>query len=199
MEFTTEKEDFTKQTLFIEEIRHLLQRVTSHSRGGRNEKGCKFSNSYFLFGCATIVSKSEWPVTITSTPEGADVTITDLTEGKKIYTGKTPTTVTLSSKGGYFKGKTYKVEIQKEGYTSQTAEIRSTLNGWYLGNILFGGPIGLLIVDPLTGAMWTLEPKNLSLVLEEKRAKLLDNERMLLILSIEDIPEHLRGELIKIN
>ena len=27
------------------------------------------------------------------------------------------------------------------------------MNGWYIGNILFGGLIGFLIVDPLTGAM----------------------------------------------
>jgi hypothetical protein len=37
----------------------------------------------------------------------------------------------------------------------------STLSGWYFGNILIGGLIGLLIVDPLTGAMYDLEPENI--------------------------------------
>lgn len=27
-------------------------------------------------------------------------------------------------------------------------------SGWYVGNVVFGGLIGLLIVDPATGAMW---------------------------------------------
>jgi hypothetical protein len=31
------------------------------------------------------------------------------------------------------------------------------MDGWYIGNILFGGLIGILIVDPLTGAMWKLD------------------------------------------
>jgi hypothetical protein len=30
------------------------------------------------------------------------------------------------------------------------------MDGWYIGNILFGGVIGFLIVDPATGAMWKL-------------------------------------------
>lgn len=36
------------------------------------------------------------------------------------------------------------------------------MNGWYIGNLLFGGIIGLLIVDPATGAMWTLIPRKLT-------------------------------------
>jgi hypothetical protein len=155
--------------------------------------------SFFLISCASIVSKSEWPVRIGSTPEGADVTITDITEGKKVYTGKTPTTVTLSSKGGYFKGKTYRVEVTKEGYTKQTTEIRSTINGWYIGNLLFGGLIGLLIVDPLTGAMWTLDPKDINLILEKKTAGLSSDQRALSVVSLEDVPDHLRDKMIKIK
>lgn len=54
--------------------------------------------------CASIVSRSEWPVKITSTPEGANVSITELRAGKKIYEGKTPATVRLSMRGGYFRG-----------------------------------------------------------------------------------------------
>jgi len=34
---------------------------------------------------------------------------------------------------------------------------------WYLaGNIVFGGIAGWLIVDPLTGAMWRLSPKEVN-------------------------------------
>lgn len=150
-------------------------------------------------GCASIVSKSEWPVRIGSTPEQADITITDIGEGKKVFIGKTPTTVTLSSKGGYFKGKTYRVAVSKEGYMPQTAEIRSTMNGWYIGNLLFGGLIGFLIVDPLTGAMWTLDPKDINLILEKKTAGLPSDQRALSVVSLEDVPDHLRDKMIRIK
>jgi hypothetical protein len=99
------------------------------------------------------VSKSEWPVQIASTPDGADVSITDVRDGKKVFTAKTPTSVVLTAKGGFLKGKIYRVDVVKEGHATQSTEIKSALNGWYIGNILFGGVIGLLIVDPASGAM----------------------------------------------
>jgi hypothetical protein len=36
------------------------------------------------------------------------------------------------------------------------------VDGWYFGNLLFGGLIGLLIVDPATGAMYKLEPNEIN-------------------------------------
>jgi hypothetical protein len=149
--------------------------------------------------CASIVSTSNWPVQIGSTPEGADVTITDLKAGKKIFTGKTPTTVTLSSKEGYFSGKNYKLDMSMEGYTPQGVEITSNLNGWYWGNIIFGGLIGLFIVDPLTGAMWRLNPRDVNLVLQQKTASIPNDQNSLTVLSIDDVPEHLRGKLVRIK
>ena len=38
-------------------------------------------------------------------------------------------------------------------------KIDGAINGWYFGNIIFGGLIGMLAVDPATGAMYTLSPK----------------------------------------
>ena len=31
------------------------------------------------------------------------------------------------------------------------------MDGWYIGNIVFGGLIGWLVVDPASGAMWKLQ------------------------------------------
>ena len=31
------------------------------------------------------------------------------------------------------------------------------MDGWYAGNILIGGLLGLLIIDPATGSMWKLD------------------------------------------
>mgnify|MGYP001773542900 CR=1 FL=1 len=164
-----------------------------------------FSSSFILIfnSCASIVSKSEWPITIRSTPDQAYVTIVDLSSNIEIYSGTTPCIVTLTSKGGYFKGKSYLVKVFKEGHKEESIMITSTINGWYFGNFVFGGFIGLLIVDPLTGAMWTLEPKNISLVLKpETHSSIIQPEediRLIKVVSIDEIPVHLRSKLIRVR
>ena len=74
---------------------------------------------------------------------------------------------------------------------------KSTMDGWFIGNLLFGGIIGVLIVDPITGAMWKL-PKQLTVTLAEKVA-LNDQERALRVVSIDQLPNSLRKHLIRIN
>ena len=69
--------------------------------------------------------------------------------------------MTLKSGAGYFDGEKYSVKYSKEGYNDGLSVIDSSLSGWYIGNLLFGGIVGLLIVDPATGAMWKL-PENTS-------------------------------------
>lgn len=110
-------------------------------------------------GCATIVSKSQWPVIINSNPTGANVTIwsSNNKQGMEMQKGITPMTVTLSSKNGFFSPAAYQFTFEKEGYCPATASLSAGMNGWYIGNILFGGLIGLIIVDPATGAMWKLD------------------------------------------
>ena len=116
-----------------------------------------------LVSCASIVSKSQYPVTITSDPDGADITIVD-ENGMTIHTGTTPTTVTLST-GGNYKGKDYTVTFLKPGYEKYQLKLQRGIDGWYVGgNFLLGGLIGWLIVDPITGAMWTL-PKEVTATL----------------------------------
>jgi len=160
---------------------------------------CVIVSIFILSGCATIVSKSNWPVNIKSTPDQADIAITDVKEGKDIFKGKTSTIVTLSSKGGYFKGRSYTVVASKEGYENQTIQINSTLNGWYIGHLLFGGLIGFLIVDPLTGAMWTFDPKDINMTLAGKTAETPEGQRTLSIVLIKDVPNQYHDKLIRIK
>ncbi|MDH0097583.1 hypothetical protein L1F06_005640 [Ectopseudomonas hydrolytica] len=108
-----------------------------------------------ISGCASIVSDSSYPVSVTSAPEGADFEIRNRS-GKVVHTGMTPGTVSLRAGAGYFKGEQYTVSYKKDGYTSQVSTLDSSLDGWYWGNILFGGLIGLFAVDPATGAMFKL-------------------------------------------
>lgn len=63
-----------------------------------------------LSGCASIVSKSLYAVSINSTPSGAKITITDKKD-KEVYTGNTPANVKLKSGAGYFSKANYGAHI----------------------------------------------------------------------------------------
>ena len=56
----------------------------------------------------------------------------------------------------------YQIEIKKEGYTPKLFTISASLDGWYIGNILLGGLIGMLIVDPVSGAMFRISEKQVN-------------------------------------
>ena len=113
-------------------------------------------------GCASMVSQSSWPVAIKSNPGGAIFTVTNK-DGEKVHTGTTPSIVHLQSGAGFFDAETYTLHFAKAGYTKadiqeKTVTLGASLNYWYWGNILFGpfAPIGFLVVDPETGAMFKL-------------------------------------------
>ncbi|PCH61737.1 MAG: hypothetical protein COC19_04360 [SAR86 cluster bacterium] len=108
-----------------------------------------------LTGCSSIISQSNYAVAIDSNPTGANFSITNKA-GQRVQNGVTPATVTLKSSAGYFKGESYTVVLNKAGYSEKTYLLTSTIDGWYFGNILLGGIIGMLIVDPATGAMYNL-------------------------------------------
>jgi hypothetical protein len=148
-------------------------------------------------GCATIVGKSVYPVLIKSQPDQADIRIIDET-GQTVFTGKTPTTVSLPTKAGYFRGKDYTVTYSKPGYANQSAQIRRGVSGWYLaGNFFFGGLIGWLIVDPLTGAMWTLPAETTAKL--PPQTSMEQSETGMQIVSLDDLPESLRSQLIRVQ
>ncbi len=149
----------------------------------------------FLIGCATIVSKSDYPVSISSQPQGSDITIVNRS-GETVFSGKTPTTITLKAGAGFWKGENYTVSFKKEGYASHTAQIERGVDGWYIaGNLVFGGLIGWLIVDPATGAMWTLKNLNVSL---NPQTSSIQKEGMHIV-TLDNVPDHLRSKMVKIN
>lgn len=111
--------------------------------------------AFVIVGCSSIISKSEYSVAINSNPSGANFEIVNRS-GQKVQSGVTPNSVVLKSSSGYFKGETYTINIVKDGFIDKTYTMQSTMDGWYIGNILFGGLIGMLIVDPATGAMYNL-------------------------------------------
>ena len=123
-----------------------------------------------LGGCATIVGDSTHPVTINSQPPGSTVLITD-ESGNDVYKGTTPTTVVLAkSTGHYFGAKKYKVQLSQAGYANKDITLSEGPNGWYYCNILLGGVIGMVLVDPWNGGMWSLGPDNVDPVMEKQDA-----------------------------
>lgn len=145
--------------------------------------------------CASIVSKSSWPIMISSNPSEAKITITDK-KGVDIYTGFTPTTLKLKSGSGFFGKARYQVKLEKEGFQTKIVPIEFKLNGWYFGNILFGGFIGLLIVDPATGAMYRLETETINETLQ--RENTVSQVQELRIMDINQLTEEQRKHLVKL-
>jgi hypothetical protein len=107
--------------------------------------------------CASIVTRSVYPVEFNSTPEGARMTVVNR-DGRTVYDGKTPTTLWLESSAGYMRPEIYKVTYRQDGQEPVTTYVEAKIDGWYFGNIFFGGLVGMLLIDPLTGAMWKIPP-----------------------------------------
>lgn len=150
-------------------------------------------------GCATIMSKTTYPVRIMSMPDQAEVSIFNLS-GRVVFTGQTPVTAILASSFGYFQKAVYRITISKEGYDPQSFTISASLNEWYLGNLAFGGLIGFLIVDPLTGAMYKLDTTLLEVELVLQSAINPGSEnRELRVLNLNDIPESWKANLVRLN
>lgn len=147
-------------------------------------------------GCASIVTGTHRKVTFNSNPSGAKVTIAT-PKGKVIREGVTPFTTSLMKGQPYFVGRKYVVTFSKEGYFDTKQEVKATLNGWYLGNLVFGGLVGLIVVDPLTGAMWTL-PKDVTTTLNPSNAST-SLEPQLRIVNLDDIPSSDRSKLVRLN
>jgi hypothetical protein len=151
-----------------------------------------------LAACASIVSDSEGVVTISSNPTAAQIAIADQS-GVEIYRGTIPASVTLDASAGYFDGQEYTITFSKEGYDPTTVKLDSRINGWYVGNIVFGGFIGWLIVDPLTGAMWALDTEQVNGTLAEHVAMDETSSPQLRIVSIDSVPEAERSRMIRVR
>ncbi|MBT0726699.1 hypothetical protein [Rosenbergiella australiborealis] len=124
---------------------------------------------FFIFsltGCATIVGNDTQLVQVNSDPSGTSFQIKDDLD-TVVAQGTTPQGVTLAkSDGSYFGKKNYQITFSKEGYSPVTLPLKASANGWYIGgNIIFGGLIGWLAVDPFNGGMYTLKPKSFSPIL----------------------------------
>jgi hypothetical protein len=150
---------------------------------------------FFLSGCATLFSKSTYPLSVNTHPAGSDITVTNQA-GEEIFTGKTPARVDLAAGSGLFKRASYTVHISLEGYESKEVPVRFTLDRWYMANLFFN-PVGLFIVDPLTGAMWKLDERKIDTVLVRTSAQ--NRKPALYFIEYSQIPEELKVQMVRAN
>ena len=162
---------------------------------------CALAVSIGLSGCASIVNDSSYPVAIQSAPDGAHFEVRNQL-GVVVQTGSTPSTVMLPSSAGYFDGEKYTIKYSKPGFGDQTVTLDSSVSGWYWGNLLIGGVIGMLVVDPLTGDMYRL-PESASGSLSESPespevTSKAGGRNDLTLITLDQVPKSKRGELIRL-
>lgn len=145
--------------------------------------------------CATIVSKSKYPLTIHSNPVGAGINVTNK-KGKQVFTGVTPSTVELKSGASFFKRAEYTVKLTALGYEEQNIPVKFKVDGWYWGNIFIGGLIGFLIVDPATGAMYKLDTPPINVTLKPSTVS---TEPRLEIINFDTLTIEQQQRLVKLN
>lgn len=110
---------------------------------------CSLVLTFLMSSCATIVSGSKQNVKFSSNPSTAVIFIDE------VEVGKTPFEIKLERKSEHT------VMFKLEGYQNYQTKLTKKFNAWYIGNILIGGIIGL-IIDPITGAMYNLSPDEIN-------------------------------------
>ena len=150
----------------------------------------------FLSGCASIVSKTTYPISVNSTPSGAKITVKDK-KGADVFTGNTPANFKLKAGAGFFSKASYSVIFEMDGYEAKTVPVNFSLDGWYVGNVLFGGLIGFLIIDPASGAMWKLDTEFLNETLSGVSPE--TEEASLKVLDLKDVPDSWESNLVRMN
>jgi hypothetical protein len=111
--------------------------------------------SFLMASCGTIFHGTSVEVAIRSTP-GCVVTV----DGANTY--QTPTIVKLK------RGDAHTFKFEKEGYKPVTVRVdNDILVGTLIADIFLTGVIGV-VVDLVDGAMYTLDQKNIEVVLQEE-------------------------------
>ena len=103
--------------------------------------------------CASIISGSDQEVRIMSEPAGAKVRING------ILRGKTPAVIDLERK------RRHDIQIEHEGFETSIQSTRRGFNWWFVGNVIFGGLIGM-IMDFANGSVYKIKPDEIHATLD---------------------------------
>lgn len=98
-----------------------------------------------MTSCGTIVNGTCQKVPLDSNPQGAKVFV------DQRFRGCTPMTAKLS------RSNNHSVRLEMDGYEPYEIHFERHMSGWVLGNIVFGGVVGLA-VDAVSGGLYKLTP-----------------------------------------
>ncbi len=115
-----------------------------------------FVNTIFLTviaslttSCATLVNGPTQKVCFLSEPSNANIII----DGRQV--GRTPAKIALARR------ESHQVCIELPGYESYETTLVPTASAWLVGNVVFGGIIGIA-VDVATGSLYRLTPDDVN-------------------------------------
>jgi hypothetical protein len=159
------------------------------------------SASLFAGGCASIVHNGNRDISINTDPPGATASIRKSGGGLNdvVTVQKTPCTVSLDPKKSYFKGQSYTLRLEMAGYRTAEVELTPKMSGWYWGNLLIGGLIGMLAVDPATGAMWNIEPDKVEHKLSGGQSSLIKKDTGFVVVLVSDLTPAEREHRVRVN
>ena len=127
-----------------------------------------------------------------SDPSEANIAIVNQSTNENVFQGKTPVSVPLKKAAGV----SYLVTISKPGYQPVEIEVKRRVSGWYIfGNMVFGGLVGWLIVDPLSGAVFTLSPGKINETLVANQGARMRNGDIRVVL-FQNVPADIRTHLV---
>ena len=157
-----------------------------------------FSACSALSGCATILHGGPRSIEIASAPVGAKVSIYDRSN-TLVMTNTTPFIAQLPTKYGYFKGQNYRLVFEMPAHAPAEVNLTSSVSGWYFANVIFGGVIGMLIVDPLTGAMYNLSPEKIVQSLTASQAQVIKDRTGFMVVLASQVTEQERTQMVRVN
>jgi hypothetical protein len=110
------------------------------------QAGIAIACAALLSGCATLISDDHQSIAVKSDPPGATCIV---------YQGGADIGTVPATPGTIYVGKSrhdIAIDCSRAGYYNGTAVLQPNFQDWTLGNILYGGSLGLL-VDTSSGAI----------------------------------------------
>lgn len=148
---------------------------------------CSLALTFLMTSCATIVSGSKQNVKFSSNPTSATIFIDE------VEVGKTPFEIKLARKSEH------SVMLKLEGYQTYQTKLTKKFNAWFLGNILIGGLIGI-IIDPITGAIYNLSPDEINAQMSKGTAFKSNGKDVYIAVALNIDPNWEKvGQLEKVN
>jgi len=131
-------------------------------------------------------------VAIDSLPTGAKVEVYD-SRGEVVFDDTTPCVAKLKRGGpGSMEAGQYTVLLKKDGYSPVQVPLSGLVNRAYALNAL--NIVGL-VVDPITGSMWTLRPEKVVERLVSENAAFFKPQDGLMICLKQEVPQDLQPYL----